>query len=87
VEAVSTEGASHILVEVETEAERILGSFRLKHYDTLSMVKLPNGGRLNHIFEQTGLAYAPRLLPSSEAIQVVKEKHKVEVSKNRLPKR
>jgi hypothetical protein len=87
MEVVSTESASCILVEVETEAKRILGSFTPKEYDALSMVKLPNGGRLNRIFEQMGLAYTSRPLPGTEAFQVVKEKHKAEVSKNRLPKR
>jgi hypothetical protein len=51
VEVVSAESASRILAEVETKAERILGSFRPKEYDALSMAKLPNGGRLNHVFE------------------------------------
>jgi hypothetical protein len=87
VGAVSAEGASHILAEVETKAERILGSFRPKEYDTLSMVKLPNGGRLNRVFEQMGLAYAPRWLPKIEAFQTAKEKRKAEVSKNHIAKK
>jgi hypothetical protein len=87
VEAVSTESASCILAEVETEAERILGSFGLKEYDALSMVKLPNGGCLNHVFEQMGLAYASRPLPRTEAFLAAKEKCKVEVSKKLIPKK
>jgi hypothetical protein len=50
VEAVSTEDVVHVLVELEMEVERILGSFRLREYDALQTTKLPNGGRLNHIF-------------------------------------
>jgi hypothetical protein len=65
--AVSVENASRLLAEVQTEAERILGSFVLKDYDALSMANLPNGGRLNHVFEQMGLAYAPRPLPRTKA--------------------
>jgi hypothetical protein len=87
VEAVSTESASCILAEVETEAERILGSLGLKEYDALSMVKLPNGGCLNHVFEQMGLAYASRPLPRTEAFLAAKEKCKVEVSKKLIPKK
>jgi hypothetical protein len=87
VGAVSTEGASCLLAEVETEAERILGSFRLKEYDALSTVNLPNGGHLNHIFEQIGLAYAPRPLPWTEAFLAAKEKRKAEVSKKPVAKK
>jgi hypothetical protein len=58
VEAVSVENASRILAEVETKVENVLGSFGLKKYDALTTTKLPNGGRLNCIFEQMGLAYA-----------------------------
>jgi hypothetical protein len=54
VEAVYAEVAGLVLAVVETEAERILGSFGPREYDALQMVKLPNGGRLNRIFEQMG---------------------------------
>jgi hypothetical protein len=43
---------SRVLAEVETEAERFLGSFGSKDYDALSSAKLPNGGCLNRVFEQ-----------------------------------
>jgi hypothetical protein len=69
IETVSTENASRVLAEVETEAERILGSFGPKEQDALTMARLPNHGRLNCVFEKMGLAYAPRRLPSSEASQ------------------
>jgi hypothetical protein len=67
LEMVSTENAHHILAEVETEAKKILGSFRPKEYDALTMAKLPNGGHLNSVFEQMGLAYSPCPLPDNEA--------------------
>jgi hypothetical protein len=51
IEMVSTEDGSRVLAEVEMEAEIILGSFRSNEHDALKMEKLPNGGRLNHIFE------------------------------------
>jgi hypothetical protein len=73
VEVVSIEGASRVLAEVEIEAKRIHRSFRPKEYDALSTTKLPNGGRLNHVFEQMGLAYAPWPLPGTKAFQAVKE--------------
>jgi hypothetical protein len=74
VEMVSAENASRVLAEAETEA--VLGSFGPKEYDALTTVKVPNGGHLNSVFEQIGLAYAPRPLPSSEASQVEREKRK-----------
>jgi hypothetical protein len=73
IEAVSAESASHILVDVETEAERILGSIRPREDDVLTMMKLPNGGYLNHIFEQMGVAYAPHPLPGCEASQAARD--------------
>jgi hypothetical protein len=63
------------------EAERILGSFVLKKHGALKTVNLPNGGRLNHDFEQMGMAYAPSPLLGTEASQAVREKRKAEESK------
>jgi hypothetical protein len=80
VEAISVENASRVLVKVETEAERILGSFGLKEHDAHITVKLPNGDRLYHVFEQMGLTYASRPLPEMEASQAMREKWKAEVS-------
>jgi hypothetical protein len=51
VETVSTESANRILVEVEMEEDRILGSFGPNEHDALITVKLPNGRRLNCVFE------------------------------------
>jgi hypothetical protein len=58
-----------------------LGSIRLKEYDTLNAVKLPNGGRLNYVFEQMGVPYGLRPLPDTEASQAAIKKQKAEVSK------
>jgi hypothetical protein len=62
------EGASHLLVKIETEAEKMLRSFGPKEYDTLSTVNLTNGGHLNRVFEQMGWlmlhSHFPELKPS-----------------------
>jgi hypothetical protein len=39
------------LVEVETEAEKILGSFRPREYGDVVVENIPNGGRVNRVFE------------------------------------
>jgi hypothetical protein len=74
VEPVSVEDVSRVLAEVETEAERFLGSFGPREYDVVMAAKLPNGGRLNHVFGQMGVVYAPRPLPGSKASQAAKDK-------------
>jgi hypothetical protein len=48
---VAAEHAAHVLVEIETEAEKVLGSFRSKEYDALCMANIPNGGHLNQVLE------------------------------------
>jgi hypothetical protein len=50
----SAERAGCFLVEVETETEKVLGSFRSREYDALRLADIPNGSRLNHIFKQNG---------------------------------
>jgi hypothetical protein len=72
---------------VETEAERFLGSFEPKEYNILSSMKLPNGGRLNRVFEQMGVPYGPRPLPGTEVSQTAIKKQKAEVSKKLVAKR
>jgi hypothetical protein len=47
VENIATEHANRVLVEIETEAERVLGSFGLKEYDALGAANILNGSRLN----------------------------------------
>jgi hypothetical protein len=46
VEAVSTDDAGHFLAKVETDAEKILGSYGPKEHGAVMMAKLPNGGHL-----------------------------------------
>jgi hypothetical protein len=87
VQTASMENGPRVLEELEMEAGRILGSFGPKEYDALEMAKLPNGGRLNHVFEQMGLAYAPCPLPGTEAFQATREKRKSEVSKKPIAKK
>jgi hypothetical protein len=47
VGTIAVEHASHVLAEVETEAERVLGSFGPRECDALIAVNVSNGGRLN----------------------------------------
>jgi hypothetical protein len=87
IEPVSTEDISHVLAEVETEAERFLGSFRPREYDAVMAANIPNGGHLNHVFEKMGMTYAPRPLPGSEASQAARDEHKAEVSRKPTAKK
>jgi hypothetical protein len=86
VEMVSVENTRHILAKVETEVEKILGSFGPKEYDALTTAKLPNGERLNRVFEQMGLAYALRPLPGSEASQMARKSEKLRCQRNQVQK-
>jgi hypothetical protein len=81
MEAISAEGADHFLAKVEMDAEKVLGSYGPREHDALMTVKLPNGGRINQVFEQMGVPYAPRLLPGTEAFQIATKKRKTDVSK------
>jgi hypothetical protein len=56
---VAAEDAARVLAEVETEAEKVLGSFRPKEYDALYMVNIPNGDCLNRVLEQMGCHTLP----------------------------
>jgi hypothetical protein len=56
---VAREYTTRILAEVETEAEKVLGSFRPKEYDALCTVNIPNGGHLNRVLEQMGCHTLP----------------------------
>jgi hypothetical protein len=48
---IAVEHAYHFLVEVETEAKRVLGSFGPREYDALGVMNILNDGLLNHILE------------------------------------
>jgi hypothetical protein len=86
VGAVATEHADRVFVEIETEDERVLGSFRPKEYEALMAANIPNGGQLNWILEQMGVPYAPRPVVGSDASQVAMKKRKDEVSKKPIVK-
>jgi hypothetical protein len=72
---------------VETEAEGFWGSIVPREYDVVMAVKLPNGGRLNHVLEQMGVADGPPSLPGSEASQAARDKQKAKVSKKPAAKK
>jgi hypothetical protein len=58
--AMGTIVAEHVdrfLVEVETEAERVLGSFKPREYVALILANILNGGRLNRILAQMWVPY------------------------------
>jgi hypothetical protein len=44
---IAAEHDGHVLAEVETEAERVLGSFGPREYDALVATNILNGGHLN----------------------------------------
>jgi hypothetical protein len=79
VEPVAVEDISRVLAKVETEAKRFLGTFGLREYDEVMVAKLPNGGHLNCVFEQMGVAYVSCPFPGSEASQATRDKRKVKV--------
>jgi hypothetical protein len=60
---VSVEHTERVLAEVETKAEKVLGSFGPREHNALVLVNIPNGGCVNCVFEQMGVSYAPRPLP------------------------
>jgi hypothetical protein len=57
---VAAEHVDHVLAEIETEAEKVLGSFRPNEHDALRMANILNGGHLNRVLEQMGVSYTPR---------------------------
>jgi hypothetical protein len=64
---IATEYTAHVLAEVETEVEKVLGSFGAKEYDVLYTVNILNDDCLNQLLEQMGVLYTPRPLPGSVA--------------------
>jgi hypothetical protein len=73
VESVSVENTHHFLAKVEVDAERILGSYGPKEHEACIAVKLPNGGRLNRVFEQMGVAYALHPLPGIHVVATARK--------------
>jgi hypothetical protein len=84
VENVIAEHASHVLAEIETKAERILGSFRMKEHDALRMAKIPNGGHLNHVHEQMGVITLPDPFLAPKPPRRLPRNEKLKCQRNRL---
>jgi hypothetical protein len=74
VENAAAACAARVFVEVETEADKVLGSFGPKEYDTFYTANIPNGGSLNWVLEQMGLSFSPCPLPGSVASQATIKK-------------
>jgi hypothetical protein len=87
VGTIATEYADHFLVEVETEAKRVLESFGLREYNALIMVNISNGDRLNRVFEQIGVPHFPHPQPDSIASQSANKKWKAKVAKKPAAKK
>jgi hypothetical protein len=84
---VAAEHVDHVLVEIETEAEKVLGSFGSKEYDAICMANIPNGSHLNRVLEQMGVSYAPCPLSGSKDSQAAIKEWKADVSKKPTTKR
>jgi hypothetical protein len=67
VGTIAAEHANRFLVEVETETERVLGSFGSREYDALRVANILNNGRLNRVLEQMGVLYFPHPQPGFTA--------------------
>jgi hypothetical protein len=78
MEPASTQSADHFLAKVETDVKQILGSYGPKEHDAFLDVKLPNGGRLNWMFEQMGVPYAPQPMSGTVAFTAAMKKLKVD---------
>jgi hypothetical protein len=60
VGTIAAEHTDHFWAEVETETDRVLGSFGPRIYDALMAVNIPNDGDIYRVFEQMGVSYFPR---------------------------
>jgi hypothetical protein len=87
VGTIAAEHADRFLVEVETETEKVLGSFRPRDYNALRVTNIPNGSHLNRVLEQMGVPYFPRPEPGSTTSQSTNKKRKAEVAKNPAAKK
>jgi hypothetical protein len=87
VGTIAREHANHFLVEIETQTEKVLQSFGPREYDALRVANIPNGGRLNHVFEQMGVSYFPHPEPGFVASQSANRKQKAEVVKKPAAKK
>jgi hypothetical protein len=82
---VAVEHTDHVLAEIETETEiqKVLGSFRSKEHNALSVANILNDSRLNWVLEKMGVPYAPWLRRLTGGYQETKS----EVSKKPTMKR
>jgi hypothetical protein len=87
VETILAEGANHFLAMVETDAEKVLGSYASREHGACMAAKLPNGGRLNRVFDQMVVPYGPRPLPDTVAFIVAMKKCKANVSRETVVKK
>jgi hypothetical protein len=87
VGTIAVEHTDHFLAEVETETEKVLGSFRPREYNALRVANIPNGNCMNHVLKQMGVPYFPRPKLGSAASQSVNKKRKVEVAKKMAAKK
>jgi hypothetical protein len=70
---------------VELVTANIVGRYARGEHD-VCVAALPNGGRVNRVFEQAGVSYGPRLKPGSEASKVVALKRKSDVGAGHVGK-
>jgi hypothetical protein len=77
------ESDAHFLVRVELDTKNVLGSYGCAEHDACIQA-LPNGGRLNRVFEKVGVAYGPYPEPGTEASMKAARKRKVDAGKKKL---
>jgi hypothetical protein len=65
------------LARVELEGENVVGAYSHHEHEACSKC-LPSGGRLNRVFELTGVTYGSRLEPRTEANVEASKKRKVD---------
>jgi hypothetical protein len=66
-----------LLARVELGVENVVGSYSHAEHDVYFQA-LPNGGRLNQVFEKAGVACGPCPQPGSEASTEATKKRKTD---------
>jgi hypothetical protein len=87
VGTIAVEHAGCFLTEVKKEAERVLGSFGPREYDSLLVANIMYDSRLNHIHEQMGVPYFPCPQPGFTSSQAANKKRKAKVAKKPAAKK
>jgi hypothetical protein len=87
VEPVAAKDAGHFLAKVETDAARILGSFRPKEHDALMTRKASKWCLPQLSVWMDANTVCPHPLPGTEASQVGTQKWKADMSKKMATKR